>query len=101
LYFDGKQNVHGSTGEVDNPVFGFLEEIGVSYGGFSGWSRICFVILQGEASVDSTDLGSGMEAAEWVHCYEALIIPSGRMMLGRWVDLKDQSGRGPFIFWDV
>jgi hypothetical protein len=34
-----------------------------------------------------------------LHGYEAVIVPGGRMMLGRWVDMKEPDARGPFIFW--
>lgn len=101
VYFEGKQNIHGITDEDDNTVFGFTEDIDVTYGEFSGWTRICFTIWQGDASVNYAAFRTAIAEAEWVHSYEALIIPGGRVMLGRWVDTKDQTGRGPFIFWDV
>ncbi|KAJ5320476.1 hypothetical protein N7508_000759 [Penicillium antarcticum] len=97
-YFQGKQMIHENPGEEDNTVFGFTEDIEVTFGGIGGWKRICFTICQGDTS---TDFGSKMAGDDWVHCYEALIIPGGRAMLGRWVDAKNETGRGPFIFWDL
>ncbi|KAJ5757879.1 uncharacterized protein N7511_006573 [Penicillium nucicola] len=98
MYFQGKQGIHGPPGEEENTVFGFTEDIHTTYGGIGGWKRICFTICQGNTS---TTFQSKLAGDEWVHCYEALIIPGGRLMLGRWVDMKNETGRGPFIFWDL
>jgi hypothetical protein len=94
--FDGKQGYLG--GNEDNHVFGFTEDIEIAHGGFSGWKRVCFAICERVDEQTSANLAS--EAAGWVHVYEAVILPGGRIMLGRWVDLKVPSAQGPFIFWD-
>ena len=101
MYFDGVQRIYGGTGDVKNPLFGFTEPIASSYGGFSGWTRICFTICEDQ---DKDKMEVDVDHAEfspWVHGYEAVILPGGRIMMGRWVDLKNPSGRGPFIFWDT
>lgn len=36
----------------------------------------------------------------WIHGYEGVILPGGRIILGRWMDMVDGLDRGPFIFWD-
>lgn len=47
-YFEGKQRAYDSPNEVANHVFGFTEEIAAPHGGFGGWMRICFVLVDGE-----------------------------------------------------
>ena len=36
----------------------------------------------------------------WIHGYEGVLFPGGRMMIGRFVDMVETDARGPFIFWD-
>lgn len=97
VYFNGYQRTYGGSCNASNPMFGFVEPIKISYGGFSGWTRICFVLCE-----QVHENGQVItEAPGWVHGYEAIIIPGGRIMMGRWLDMKDLTGRGPFIFWDV
>ncbi|KAJ5281381.1 hypothetical protein N7478_006753 [Penicillium angulare] len=99
LFFKGHQNILGATSDAANPIFGFIEPIELAFGGIVGWIRICFAICE---RVDKgEDPAWTRSSSGWVHGYEAMIIPGGRIMLGRWVDMKDESGRGPFIFWDV
>lgn len=110
-YFRGTQSTLNGD-PADNPVFGFTESIAHPYGGFPGWTRICFAICEQSdnisdeqdemAMVVDADDGSD-DNYHWVHGYEGVILPGGRIMLGRWMDLKnmDASGRGPFIFWDL
>lgn len=98
VYFEGEQNALGASLDAANPLFGFVESIVAPYGGFEGWSRICFVIYEGS---DEDEDNTWETEGHWVHGYEAVIIPGGGVMLGRWVDMNDTSGRGPFIFWDI
>ncbi|KAJ5113543.1 Major facilitator superfamily domain general substrate transporter [Penicillium angulare] len=98
-YFKGCQNTLGGASDASNPMFGFTEPIQQDFGGIFGWIRICFTISE---RVGRGQVPAWVEGAEgWVHGYEAMLIPGGRLMIGRWVDLKDESGNGPFIFWDV
>ncbi|CAG8193587.1 unnamed protein product [Penicillium nalgiovense] len=103
VYFDGKQRSYDAAHEAGNPVFGFTEEIAVPHGGFEGWTRICFTIVEADGDDDEEEQPSSpmMHGEGWIHGYEAVIVPGGRMMLGRWVDMKEPDARGPFIFWDV
>lgn len=98
VYFEGVQNALGPSLETANPLFGFVEPIATPYGGFEGWSRICFIIYEG---TDEDEDNSWDTEDRWVHGYEAAILPGGGVMLGRWIDMNDTSGRGPFIFWDI
>ncbi|KAJ5704693.1 hypothetical protein N7536_000382 [Penicillium majusculum] len=106
-YFEGKQRAYDSPNEVANHVFGFTEEIAAPHGGFGGWMRICFVLVDGEQDDEDDEDDEEktpsllMESEGWIHGYEAAIIPGGRMMLGRWLDMKATYAKGPFIFWDV
>lgn len=97
VYFDGVQRIHGSN-DAANPLFGFTERIAFPYGGIPGWTRICFAICE-QSDIDGGQVWQG--DGHWIHGYEGVILPGGNIMLGRWVDLKDTSGRGPFIFWDL
>ncbi|KAJ5635405.1 uncharacterized protein N7484_008718 [Penicillium longicatenatum] len=99
LYFHGYQNTRGASHDAANPMFGFVEPIENDDVDFPGWSRICFVICEKTEGNEQSTWSSG--SPRWVHGYEAVIIPGGRFMLGRWIDMKNTSGRGPFIFWDV
>ncbi|KAJ6024440.1 hypothetical protein N7540_005237 [Penicillium herquei] len=97
VYFNGYQGTYGGKCDTANPMFGFVEPIKTTYGGFIGWARICFILCE-----QLHENGKVItESPGWVHGYEAVILPGGRMMLGRWLDMKDMSGRGPFIFWDI
>ncbi|KAJ5150575.1 Major facilitator superfamily domain general substrate transporter [Penicillium coprophilum] len=102
-YFD---ELMGGGYEAGNHVFGFTEEIAVPHGGFEGWARICFIIVEAdeeESNEEEEEMPSStvMDGEGWIHGYEAIVIPGGRLMLGRWVDMKEPEARGPFIFWDV
>ena len=33
--------------------------------------------------------------------YEGVILPGGRIIIGRYVDMLDVDTRGPFILWDI
>ncbi|KAJ6107956.1 hypothetical protein N7523_009279 [Penicillium sp. IBT 18751x] len=96
-YFQGLQRIHGES-EPANPLFGFTESISIPYGGFKGWTRVCFCICE---NVDGNGNSVFNDDDSWIHGYEGVIPPGGGVMLGRWLDLKDTSGRGPFLFWDV
>ncbi|KAJ5304661.1 uncharacterized protein N7443_004321 [Penicillium atrosanguineum] len=96
-YFQGVQKIHGDS-EAANPLFGLTESISFPYGGFKGWTRVCFCICEG---VDENGDSVFNDDDSWVHGYEGVIPPGSGVMLGRWLDLKDTSGRGPFLFWDV
>lgn len=98
VYFEGAQNILGSSPDAANPLFGFIEPIASPCGGFKGWSRICFVIYE---QLDEDDEDAWASENHWAHGYEAVIFPGGNVMLGRWIDLNDTTGRGPFIFWDI
>ena len=91
VFFQGMQGLYNQASER-NPVFGFTEPIAYPYGGIPGWTRICFAIIPD---------GNEEYSSDWLHGYEAILLPGGRIMLGRWIDLKNPTGRGPFIFWDV
>lgn len=80
-------------------MFGFVEPMEREYGELPGWSRICFAICEKIEGIEQSSWSSA--SSRWVHGYEAVIIPGGRLMLGWWIDMKNTSGRGPFIFWDV
>ncbi|CAI7662147.1 unnamed protein product [Penicillium bialowiezense] len=95
--FEGKQGIHGQS-EDENFVFGFTEDIAFAYGELRGWKRICFAICE---RIGNEPAELGPDTIGWVHVYEAVIVPSGRTMLGRWMDLKHPEANGPFIFWDV
>lgn len=97
-YFEGAQNTLGSSSDAANPLFGFLEPITPLYGGFKGWSRICFVIYE---RIDEDEEDAWALEGHWAHGYEAVILPGGSVMLGRWIDLNDATGKGPFIFWNA
>lgn len=102
FYFDGLQKIHGDSDAepgTGNPLFGFIEPIASPYGGIPGWVRICFAICEQTYETEEEAWSAGSSC--WVHGYEAVIVPGGGLMIGRWVDLKEPSGRGPFIFWDV
>ena len=99
LYFSGHQKTYGTANDTANQLFGFIESIEVTCGGFFGWTRICLAIF--ENAQEAKELVWSKESSGWVHGYEAVILPGGRIMLGRWLDLRDTSGRGPFIFWDI
>ncbi|KAJ5665628.1 uncharacterized protein N7477_008076 [Penicillium maclennaniae] len=96
-YLQGLQRIHGES-EPANPLFGFTESISTPYGGFEGWTRVCFCICE---NVDGNGDSVFNDDDSWIHGYEGVIPPGGGVMLGRWLDLKDTSGRGPFLFWDV
>ncbi|KUM62002.1 hypothetical protein ACN42_g5123 [Penicillium freii] len=106
-YFEGKQRSYNGLDEGGNHVFGFTEEIAAPHGGFEGWMRICFILAEGDEDDEDDEDDEEktpsllMEIEGWIHGYEAVIIPGGRMMLGRWLDMKATHARGPFIFWDV
>ncbi|KAJ5176418.1 uncharacterized protein N7482_002295 [Penicillium canariense] len=105
IYLEGVQSTLGGD-PANNPVFGFTEAIANPYGGFPGWTRICFAICKqpDESDEEEANDDAGSDASSnWVHGYEGVILPGGRVMLGRWMDLKnmDASGRGPFLFWDL
>lgn len=97
MFFEGLQNSLGSGPDAANPLFGFIEPIARLYGGFKGWYRICFVIYE---QINENEEDALISEDHWAHGYEAVILPGGSVMLGRWIDLNDTTGRGPFIFWD-
>ncbi|CAG8894673.1 unnamed protein product [Penicillium egyptiacum] len=101
LYFDGKQRAYDGAYEAGNTVFGFTEDISLPHGGFEGWTRICFTIVEADEEEEEKPFSVVMDGEGWIHGYEAVIVPGGRMMLGRWLDMKEPDARGPFIFWDV
>ncbi|CAL5874174.1 uncharacterized protein PFLUO_LOCUS8462 [Penicillium psychrofluorescens] len=109
VFFQGVQQTYGGTTPARNGVIGFTEPIAVHYGGFTGWNRICFAIRDEGGSPaqagSSAEQGQwtpwALERSAWLHGYEAVILPGDAVMLGRWVDMKDMTGRGPFLFWDV
>ncbi|KAJ5426642.1 hypothetical protein N7465_001712 [Penicillium sp. CMV-2018d] len=103
-YFEGRQRAYNGPDEGGNHVFGFTEEIAAPHGGFAGWMRICFILAEGDEDDEDDEEKTPsllMEIEGWIHGYEGVIIPGGRMMLGRWLDMKATYARGPFIFWDV
>ncbi|KAH2854177.1 hypothetical protein KXW36_002995 [Aspergillus fumigatus] len=91
--------------------------------GFPYWRRICFAIYDadreqlplipnddGTSGKGKDDLWLPEEAwppydleveFNWVHGYEGVILPSGTIMIGRWIDMVEPTARGPFIFWNV
>ncbi|KAJ6002861.1 hypothetical protein N7451_005408 [Penicillium sp. IBT 35674x] len=99
LYFYGHQNTLSASRDAANPMFGFVEPMEREHGELPGWCRICFAICEKTEGIEQSSWSSA--SSHWVHGYEAVIIPGGRLMLGWWIDMKNTSGRGPFIFWDV
>ncbi|KAJ5934682.1 Major facilitator superfamily domain general substrate transporter [Penicillium verhagenii] len=99
IHFTGFQNVLRSSQDAANPIFGFVEPIETPCGGIPGWSRICFTICERPPANEVFTWPP--LATRWIHGYEAIILPGGRLMLGLWIDLQNPMGRGPFIYWDV
>ncbi|KAJ5787397.1 hypothetical protein N7457_002387 [Penicillium paradoxum] len=100
-YFDGKQRYHASAEGRKNHVFGFTEEIDFAHGGFRGWTRICFTIVQAVEEDEDKPSYLVLNTDCWIHAYEAVITPGGCLMIGRWLDMNETEAKGPFILWDV
>ncbi|EBA27395.1 conserved hypothetical protein [Aspergillus fumigatus Af293] len=122
-YFRGIETQHGSDDDSTYLVRGFTEVIPKAHGGFPYWRRICFAIYDadreqlplipnddGTSGKGKDDLWLPEEAwppydleveFNWVHGYEGVILPSGTIMIGRWIDMVEPTARGPFIFWNV
>ncbi|KAF9891285.1 hypothetical protein FE257_004849 [Aspergillus nanangensis] len=121
VYFRGVQTNHNSDDGEMYLVRGFVEPLQDVYGGFPGWKRICFAIYAAnrdflpilEGGSGQGQHGTGMFPNEaWppidmeveftcIHGYEGRLLPGGSMILGQWVDMRNTTGKGPFIFWDV
>lgn len=87
-----------SRGHKTGHMFGRIHSVS-NQGGFHGWQRVtmlkCFAKKDGNYDPDQL----------WV--YEGVVLPGGRMILGRWSDMHgnpeypDSIDSGPFIFWNV
>lgn len=121
-YFRGIQKDSGANDDASvNFIRGFKEDLEQSPGDIPGWSRICFVIYDpnrnnlplAPVGDGGDDDGNQSELEEkwppldletdfhWIYGYEGLVLPGGRLMLGRWLQMMDVTNTGPFIFWDV
>ncbi|RJE25514.1 hypothetical protein PHISCL_02126 [Aspergillus sclerotialis] len=121
VYFRGIQGINEDS---TNLIRGFIEPIMQQQGEFSGWKRICFAIYKPNSmNLGSTESFTGEEAGDadeipwfsnefWppyvlqsdfssINGYEGVLLPGGRIMMGRFVDMIQTSDRGPFIFWDL
>lgn len=78
--------------------------------GIPGWQRITFMkYFTGADPASLTDpsyppfYNIHEDSPHWA--YEGVVLPGGHMMLGRWWNPMEQSGKrvctGPFIFWNV
>ncbi|RMJ28318.1 hypothetical protein PHISP_00795 [Aspergillus sp. HF37] len=121
-FFRGIKHTHGSNDEP-RLVRGFMEPVPLPQGGFPGWNRICFAIYKANREifpVYDTGEGEGTEDGTLVfpneaclptdfqldfhsiRLYEGMMLPGGRIIVGRYVDMLDAEERGgPFIFWDI
>ncbi|WEW55567.1 hypothetical protein PRK78_000998 [Emydomyces testavorans] len=110
LWFSGSQWIDGD--DYDYWVTGFLEYLPERQGGFPDFQRICFVIFDfseaGEDEVRGVPFSEKWDLTEWGHYfewaigYEGLLLPAGRIMMGRWRDLlSEEWDGGPFIFWET
>ncbi|GIK03759.1 hypothetical protein Aspvir_007833 [Aspergillus viridinutans] len=122
-YFRGIETQHGSDDDSTYLVRGFTESIPTAHGGFPNWRRICFAIYDADREQlplipnDDETSGKGKDDLwlpeeawppydlevefNWIHGYEGAILPSGTIMIGRWIDMVEPNARGPFIFWSM
>ncbi|PKX93200.1 uncharacterized protein P174DRAFT_391941 [Aspergillus novofumigatus IBT 16806] len=122
-YFRGIETQHGSDDDSTYLVRGFTEPIPTADGGFPNWRRICFAIYDADREQlplipnDDETSGKGKEDLwlpeeawppydlevefNWIHGYEGVILPSGTITIGRWIDMVEPTARGPCIFWNV
>ncbi|KAI9924026.1 hypothetical protein ASPWEDRAFT_23360 [Aspergillus wentii DTO 134E9] len=120
-YFRGIQKTYGIDDEPANLVRGFTEPIPEPQGGFPGWTRICFAIYDADREQLPLIVNEGNDQENdtpwlpdeewppfdlafefnWIHGYEGVLLPGGRIMMGRWIDMIETTARGPFIFWDL
>lgn len=112
-------------------VRGFTEPTSSSHADIPGWTRICFVIYDADREflklISQDDEQEEKEEARdkkeeqelgwlpeeewppvdlelefnWIFGYEGVMLPGGRIMMGRWIDMREPSITGPFIFWDT
>jgi hypothetical protein len=98
-----------------------MEPVPLPQGDIPGWNRICFAIYKANREtlpVYGTGVGEGAEGEmlvfpdeAWpgdfqfdfhsVRLYEGMMLPGGRIIVGRYVDMLDAEGGGPFMLWDI
>jgi hypothetical protein len=107
-FLHGQQTFDNIENHSQLQVLGFTELLPMQ-GGIPGWRRICFVIY--ETKPEALPLHS-LPADPWsflitfnkIRGYEGMLLPGGKIMLGRWsnlLELGQEGGDGPFIFWEV
>ena len=85
-------------------ISGMLYEIPPQEG-IPGWQRVSFMIYavkepHGLENIHTDD--DLVTKLDFLRCYEGVVLPGGKMMLGRWWDPMDAGlESGPFIFWAV
>ncbi|KAI1910943.1 hypothetical protein LOZ12_004164 [Ophidiomyces ophidiicola] len=110
-YIYGRQYI---AGEEDDYycITGMVEYLPGRQGGFPEWRRVCFVIFEPteEEQELRQELGRGekwepqsWDDFEWASGYEGVLIPGGRIMLGRWKDMLStcEWEGGPFLLWEI
>jgi hypothetical protein len=132
VFFRGTQKYNSSTdSSAHYLVRGFLEPIAEPQGEIPGWTRICFITYDANRDILATfgqeggndqttekqgPTNSSFPDEDWppadlewsfhyIYGFEGVILPGGRIMLGQWLDIKEEGAldcdRGPFIYWDA
>ncbi|KAL4899158.1 hypothetical protein BDW74DRAFT_171722 [Aspergillus multicolor] len=118
-FFRGIQTYHGSSESRSIAIRGFIE--GIYRGELHGcWSRICWVAYKlVKGSDGGQEQGQGLGSSLWngswppmdmdtdfeyIHGYEAVLVPGSSLMVGHWWDPRADEAtgaKGPFIFWRI
>jgi hypothetical protein len=117
IYFRGAQSFFNRPGDTSPYLIrGFTEQC-QDLAGIPGWRRICFIIYNTNTESLSINLDNDPGVLNqvwtpwgwwtdflWAYGYDGIIIPGGKIMMGRWLDVLRQGEKGatgPFIFWEV
>ncbi|EEP80802.1 predicted protein [Uncinocarpus reesii 1704] len=92
-------------------ILGYCESLPGTHGGSPGWRRACFMqyewctigyeIFEDLADFYLLDPDQWKNYFEWVTGYEAVMLPGGQIMIGRWYNMQSDPvwEGGPLIFW--
>ena len=99
LTFTGGERLRGMT-DILGTIHAIPPQMGIP-----GWQRVSFMRYDLAAGFMLTNLHNDNDLAEklnYLCCYEGVVLPGGKIMMGRWWSPLDPDlFSGPFIYWAV